>query len=87
MNVHPVFAGILASHCPMPADQHRGWAISFDYPPIPCRDFDWSATSPDYDASYEGEEDGWVSSGTVLHGRTRADVIAEIDAHIEGQGE
>lgn len=61
-------------------DTYRGWNVSFDFPPIPCRDFDWSATSPDYDASYEGPEDGWVASGEVVHGRTRDAVIAEVDA-------
>lgn len=58
----------------MPADTHRGWLISFDYPPIPVRDFDWSATHPDYD----GAED--ANDGRVVHGRTRDAVIAEIDA-------
>ena len=66
-------------------DTYRGWSISFDYPPIPMRCFDWSATSPDYDASWEGEEDGWVSSGTQLHASTREDLIAEIEAWFEEQ--
>lgn len=61
----------------MPADIHRGWSISFEYPPIPCRDFDWCATHPDYD----GAED--ANDGRLVHGRTRADVIAEIDLWIE----
>ena len=66
-----------------PAHTYRGWSVSFDHPPIPVRDFDWSAASPDYDASYEGPEDGWASSGEIVHGRTRADVIAAIDAFYE----
>lgn len=60
----------------MPADTHRGWTISFDYPPIPCRDFDWSATHPDYDGAEDASDD------RVVHGRTRDDVIAAIDAFI-----
>jgi hypothetical protein len=66
-------------------DTHRGWTINYDHPPIPCRDFDWSATSPDYDCSYEGPEDGWFTSGSIVHGRTRDDVVAEIDASIAEQ--
>lgn len=79
MSLHPIFGEILAAHFPALADTHRGWSISFDFPPIPCRDFDWSATSPDYDASFEGSEDGWVSTGNVVHGRTREDVVSAID--------
>jgi hypothetical protein len=64
---------------------HCGWTISHDNPPIPCRDFDWSASSPDYDC--DCDEDGFfVVSGQVVHARTRDALIAEIDAAIaEGQ--
>lgn len=79
---HPIMAAALAPFAPA-ADTYRGWAISFDRPPIPVRDFDWSAPSPDYDASYEGPEDGWVASGAVVHGATRDAVVAEVDAWIE----
>lgn len=58
---------------------HRGWRISADMPPIPCRDFDWSATHPDYDASWEGEEDGWVGSGGLVHAATYEELLAAID--------
>ena len=71
MGLHPIFAGILAAHGAPVWDTHRGWTISFDNPPIPCRQFDWSATHPDYDD---------VSDHLLVHGRTREDVIAEIDA-------
>lgn len=83
MGLHPIFAGLLTAHgAPAPrvtafvapADVYRGWTISFDYPPIPCREFDWSATHPDYD----GAED--ANDNRVVHGRTRDDVIAAIDA-------
>lgn len=60
-------------------DTHRGWTIHYDPPPIPLREFDWSATHPDYDASYEGPEDGWVDNGLRVSARTRDDLIAAID--------
>jgi hypothetical protein len=67
----------------MTVHTHRGWSISFDFPPIPIRSMDWGATSPDYDASYEGEEDGWVSSGGHVTAATLEGVKAEIDAWID----
>lgn len=79
MGLHPIFGEILAAHFPVLADTHRGWSINFDYPPIPCRDFDWSATHPDYDPTPIYADDG-PSDDRVVHGRTRDDVIAEIDA-------
>ena len=60
-------------------DTYRGWAIHYDPPPIPIRDFDWQATHPDYDASYEGPEDGWVDNGLKASARTRDALIEEID--------
>lgn len=44
-------------------EPYRGWTISYDPPPIPFRGADYTATHPDYDASWEGEEDGWVDNG------------------------
>ena len=58
---------------------YKGWQIGFDMPPIPIRDFDWSATHPDYDASYEGEEDGWVGSGGHVNAATYEELLAQID--------
>lgn len=58
---------------------HRGWKISVDLKPIPCREFDWEAIHPDYDASWEGEEDGWVDNGLKVHAATYEDLLAEID--------
>jgi hypothetical protein len=57
---------------------HRGWSISFDYPPIPDRRFDWSATHPDYD----GDDDD-----RYVHGATIDAVKAEIDAWYDENGE
>lgn len=58
---------------------HRGWKIDFDAKPIPCRSFDWTATHPDYDASYEGPEDGWVSNGLSVSAGSYKELLAEID--------
>ncbi len=60
-------------------DKYRGWSIHYDPPPIPIRLFDWQATHPDYDASYEGEEDGWVDNGLKAAAATREELIEEID--------
>jgi hypothetical protein len=46
----------------------------------------FTATGPDYEASYEGEEDGWVSNGQRVTARTRDGVIAEIDNWFDEQG-
>ena len=58
---------------------YKGWSIDFDMKPIPYRGADWTATHPDYDASYEGPEDGWVGSHPVLTAATEKDLMVEID--------
>lgn len=61
---------------PVTPDTYRGWDISWDY--------GWySAIGPNYDASYEGPEDGWVDNGERVYARTRDDLILEIDAWLE----
>lgn len=55
---------------------HRGWTISQGRWPEPA----WSAVSPNYDASWEGEEDGWVDNGEKADAQTREALIEEIDA-------
>ncbi len=61
---------------------YKGWNISFDYPPIPVRDFDWSATSPDYDC--DGDSEGFhCCAGQAVHAATLEDLYAEIDAAID----
>jgi hypothetical protein len=57
-------------------ETYRGWSISFDYPPIPIRDFDWSANHPDYDCAGDADDSRLVRAPT-LEG-----VKAEIDAWI-----
>jgi len=63
---------------------YRGWSIHYDPPPIPLRHFDWQATGPNYDASWQGEEDGWVDNGEKANASTYEGLIAEIDAWFEG---
>ena len=75
----------LAARCeatePTPPERlHRGWEITWDY------GF-YTATGPDYDASYEGEEDGWIDNGHRVSARTRDGLIEEIDAWFEGQAD
>lgn len=62
-----------------PGDSHRGWSITWGYGYF-------TATSPNYDASYEGPEDGWVDNGERVSARTREGVIEEIDAWIAEHG-
>ena len=79
--MHPIFAEIVSAHFPTltTPDTYRGWTISQGRWPEPA----WSATGPNYDASYEGEEDGWVSNGEAANAPTRVALVAEIDAWFE----
>lgn len=43
--------------------RHGKWTIYFDPPPIPVRNMDWHFIHEDFDASWEGEEDGYSSNG------------------------
>lgn len=54
------------------------WTIEFDPPPIPVRDSDWNFAHDDYDASYEGEEDGYVDNGLGGRASSIADAKAQI---------
>lgn len=80
--------GIIADHAASqlrateavtPKDTYRGWEIWCGRWPEP----EWSATSPNYDASYEGPEDGWVDNGESATGSTREELIENIDAWFE----
>ncbi len=62
---------------------YRGWLISQGCWPEPA----WMATGPNYDASYEGEEDGFVDNGEKADAPTREALIAEIDAWFEERGQ
>lgn len=64
---------------------YRGWKISVDPKPIPCRDFDWEAVGPDYDA---WTEDGsWTDNGMKASAATYEDLIAEIDQWFDDNGQ
>lgn len=49
------------------------WSLVWDYG-------QWWATHADYDASYEGPEDGWVDNGLRTSARTLITLRQEIDA-------
>lgn len=74
--MHPLFQQILEAHGAPQQDIHRGWTITRGRWPEPA----WSATGPNYDASYEGPEDGWVDNGEKASASTRDALLAEIDA-------
>lgn len=40
----------------------------------------WTTTHENYDASWEGEEDGYVSNGLMCEARTLDDLAAEVEA-------
>jgi hypothetical protein len=81
-----IFGEIIASFGPPPRRypierkghgvQYGPWFIRYDPPPIPCRNMDWHYIHDNYDASYEGPEDGWVDNG--LSG-TAASFAAALD--------
>ena len=50
---------------------------SYNFPPIPCRDMDWSAIDSDtYDC--DCDQDGFYSTHPVGYGRTEAEAIADL---------
>lgn len=57
--------------------EYRDWRIDVN-PDAPASMF-WQAVHKDYDASYEGPEDGWVASHPVLSAATEKDLMVEID--------
>lgn len=59
------------------ATTHRGWTVEENFLGI------WEGTGPDFDASYEGEEDGWVGNGQAVFADTREICIQLIDDWIE----
>lgn len=64
--------------------RHGPWRIFYDPPPIPARNCDWGFAHDDFDASYEGEEDGWVSNGLGGRGASVEDCLSQI-ADIEAE--
>jgi hypothetical protein len=65
--------------------EYRGWTISYDPPPIPWRGADWTATHPNYDASYE--DGSWHGNGKSVEAASLDELIREIDAWIEENGD
>lgn len=59
--------------------RYGAWTIYYDPPPIPIRTMDWHFVHDNFDASYEGEEDGWVSNGLAGHAASLDACKAEID--------
>lgn len=86
MALHPLFARILDGHAaaqliasPPAVDTYRGWTITRGRWPEP----EWTGTGPGFDASYEGEEDGFVGNGQQAYAATREALITEIDEWFE----
>lgn len=65
------------------AYRYRGWHIARGRWPEPA----WTAVSPNYDASYEGPEDGWVDNGEKADGSTREELLLEIDRWFAENGQ
>lgn len=65
----------------MSKSEYKGWKLCPPDFPIP-----WTAYGPNYDASYEGEEDGWVDNGEKASANTREQLIEEIDIYCEENG-
>jgi hypothetical protein len=57
----------------------------FDYPPIPTRNFDWSAIDEDtFDADYDYESGRFVTTCPIGRGATEAEAIKDLMDQIEG---
>lgn len=64
---------------PVTPTEYRGWHISAGRWPEPV----FIATHPDYDASYEGEEDGWCGNGLTTCANDYASLCIEVDCIME----
>jgi hypothetical protein len=53
---------------------------SYDFPPIPCRDADWSAIDAD---AYDGAHDSHPRNRVIGRGATEAAAIADLLAQLE----
>lgn len=56
---------------------YKGWEISQSIY------HGYEGLGPDYDASYEGPEDGWIDNGQFVHGKDIDEVKSLIDDYIE----
>lgn len=88
IDAFPCAGGVQAPQPNATGDRYRGFSIRNECPPIPSRCHDWVAVSDNYDASWEGPEDGWKTSGAVFYGSSRQELIGQIDEymaeHIQG---
>lgn len=57
-------------------NSYRGWSLDWGYN-------QWTGIGPNYEASWEGLENGWVGNGHILHATSLDDLKKEIDAFIE----
>lgn len=55
---------------------------SYDKPPIPTRNMDWSAHTDNYEASYEGDGH-WSSNEPIGHGATEQEAIDDLKARFQ----
>lgn len=86
MALHPIFAEIVEAHGlkpAEPAETYRGWKVYQGRWPEP----EWLAYSPDYDASWEDAESGFVDNGEKADGETYDELIAAIDEWFEENGQ
>lgn len=69
----------------MPTHIRNGVSIhtSHECPPIPIRDWDWSAVTDDYDA--DCDQDGFFSSHPVGSGPTEEAAIADLLEQLEDE--
>ncbi len=59
---------------------------TFEYPPIPVRDMDWSAI--DYDTyDVDCDQDGFFTNCPIGRGSTEAEAIADLLAQIDEAAE
>lgn len=64
---------------------YRDWRMDVDYG-APAWPLVWSATHKNFDASYEGPEDGWVGSHPCFTAATQRDLIEQIDCWYLDEG-
>lgn len=79
-SAHDIWLGVLRQDGTIgPEKTYRGWTVHYDPPPIPVREFDWSATHSNYDAEWLGEEDGWQDNGLKVSAGSYEALCAAID--------
>ena len=78
MAPHPIMEQALAPfvNCFGIPDSYRGWSIEQG------PDDQFYGTGPNYDASYEGPEDGWVDNGERCSAPTWDALRDEIDEYL-----